>query len=303
MPTSLPVRMMASVHRLVLEGNAPELAKFYPSAGGTVDLDLAWTAFSQAIQQNLDRLSQYIAVAVQMNDIERSAGLLGGFGLIAEKTKLPLRLLEIGASAGLNLRWDHYHYQWRGGSWGAPNSLVRFKNIFAGNSPTLPSTIAVVERIGCDLNPIDVEDPAGRLTLLSYVFPDETDRIRDLRAAIDIARKVPCDVQKANAADWLASRLERPAVTVGTVVFHSIMWQYMSAFEQQRVARIIEEAGSRASADAPLAWLRMEPGHDRPLTQGYEVTLRIYPGFHERVIAIFQHACHVPSVEWLLDEG
>jgi hypothetical protein len=295
--------MLASVHRLVLEGNAPELAKFYPSTGGTVDLDPAWLAFCRTVQQNLDRLSQYIAAPVQMNDIERSAGLLGGFGLIAERTRLPLRLLEIGASAGLNLRWDHYHYQWRGGSWGAPKSPVHFKNIFAGKGPTLPSAIEVIERMGCDLNPLDVDDPEGRLNLLSYVFPDEKDRIQDLRAAIEIARKVPCHVQRAGAGDWLGSRLEQPAATVATVVFHSIMWQYMSEFEQRRVASTIEEAGCRASEYAPLAWLRMEPGRDRPVTEGYEVSLRIYPGFRERVIAIFQHAYHVPSVEWLLDEG
>jgi hypothetical protein len=295
--------MMASVHRLVLEGNAPELAQFYPSAGGSVDLDPAWTAFYRTVQQNLERLSQYIATPVQMNDIERSAGLLGGFGLIAEETRLPLRLLEIGASAGLNLRWDHYHYQWRSGSWGPPESTVHFKNIFTGNGPALTSTIEIVERIGCDLNPIDVEDPEGRLSLLSYVFPDEKDRIRDLTAAIEIARKVPCHVERATAGEWLGSRLEQPAPGAATVVFHSIMWQYMSEFEQHRVASTIEKAGSRASADAPLAWLRLEPGRDRPVAQGHEVTLRIYPGFHERVIGIFQHACHVPSVEWLLDEG
>src|SRR5215472_1534823 len=169
MPNSLPVRLLASVHKLVLEGNAPELAQFYPSAGGSVDLEPAWTAFSQAVQQNFNRLWQYIAAPVQTNSIQRSAGLLGGFGLIAQKTQLPLRLLEIGASAGLNLRWDQYHYQWRGGSWGTPESTVHFKNIFTGNGPALPSTIEILERVGCDLNPIDVEDPGGRLSLLSYV--------------------------------------------------------------------------------------------------------------------------------------
>src|SRR5215472_8770407 len=268
MPNSLPVRLLASVHKLVLEGNAPELAQFYPSAGGSVDLEPAWTAFSQAVQQNFNRLWQYIAAPVQTNNIERSVGLLGGFGLIAQKTQLPLRLLEIGASAGLNLRWDHYYYGWRGGSWGAPESPVHFKNIFAGNGPTLPPSIAVVERMGCDLNPLDVDDREGRLTLLSYVFPDEKDHIRDLRAAIEIARMVPCHIERANATDWLASRLRRPAAAVATVVFHSIMWQFLSESEQQKVASVIEEAGRRTSETAPLAWLRLEPGRDRPVTQG-----------------------------------
>ena len=35
------LQLMGAVHRLVLEGRAPELARFYPSAGGTPDADAA----------------------------------------------------------------------------------------------------------------------------------------------------------------------------------------------------------------------------------------------------------------------
>jgi hypothetical protein len=37
--------------------------------------------------------------------------LIGGFLRVAAMTRRPLRLLEVGSSAGLNLRWDHYRYE------------------------------------------------------------------------------------------------------------------------------------------------------------------------------------------------
>src|ERR1700693_2019386 len=42
---ALPLQLMAGVHRLVLEGRAPELARFYPSAGGSLAIDASWEPF------------------------------------------------------------------------------------------------------------------------------------------------------------------------------------------------------------------------------------------------------------------
>jgi hypothetical protein len=125
-PGALAVQTLACVHKLVLDGRAPELARFYPSVGGTVDFIPAWLAFNDTLRENLAELSKLITRPVQINDIDRCAGLLGGFALVARQGRMPLRLLEIGTSGSLNLRWDRYHYQWRGGSWGDLESPVRF---------------------------------------------------------------------------------------------------------------------------------------------------------------------------------
>jgi hypothetical protein len=289
----LPLRLMGAIHRLVLEGRAPELSKYYPSVGGTVELNGAWVAFDYTIQQQMDALRGLVKNPVQTNDVGRSGSLLGGFGVIAERTRLPLRLLEIGASGGLNLCWDQYRYEWSSGGWGDVASAVRFDNVFVGRAPLIPSHIPISERAGCDPSPVNISNDSGHLSLLSYTWPDQTDRIQRLEAAVKIARAVPCVIDKAHGADWLEERLGRPFAGASTVIFHSVVWQYISELEQERIIKTVQGAGGRASEKAPLAWLRMEPNDNR-----FEIRLRIYPGFEEQVIATSRP--HAPSVSWLL---
>jgi hypothetical protein len=298
---SFLVQMLAGVHRLVIQGKAPELARIYPSAGGVVDLGRVWEAFSQTVSVNLPELSAITTRPVQINDIDRSVGFLGGFAVVAQQTGMPLRLLEIGASGGLNLRVDRYFYEWRGGNgWGDSKSAVRFSNIFRERYPAIPQNIEIASRRGCDLNPIDPATSEGELTLLSYVYPDETDRFQNLRAANAIARESPCAIDKARCADWLRAQLSTPVPGLVTLVFQSMVSPYLSESEQKRIAEIIDASGTHASRNAPLAWLRMEHGENQSVKDGYEMRLRIYPAFGEQLIARFHHACHVPSVEWLL---
>jgi hypothetical protein len=76
-----------------------------------------------------------------------------------------------------------------------------------------------------------------------------------------------------------------------TVVFHSVVWPYLAESERHAVTALMEDAGRRATATAPLAWLRMELG-----TEEAEVRLRIYPGIEERMIA--RCGFHTPGVRW-----
>ncbi len=293
---ALPLRFMAAMHRLVLEGRAPELARFYPSAGGSLTLETSWESFLRTMGEQAESFRALIGRAVQTNEPGRSGSLLGGFLLIAQSTGLPLRLLEIGASAGLNLCWDRFRYQWPGGAWGDPESPVRLENVFVEGAPPL-AAVTVQDRSGCDPDPVDLHSPEGRLTLLACTWPDQLERIRMLQAAIAIARGMSCQIEAAGAADWLQPRLAMPVTGVATVVFHSIVWPYLSESERARVTSLIEQAGRAATPQAPLAWLRMEPQTEPP-TAGPEVRLRIYPGFEERVIATttFQ----APAVRWMM---
>ena len=143
--------------------------------------------------------------------------LVGGYADGGPPTRLPLRVLEIGASAGLNLRFDHFAYDTGRGVAGDPDSPVRFDRASGRASrPTCPDRFDVAERRGCDRHPIDATTPEGRRTLMSYVWPDQTERLARLEAAIEVARRVPVAIDQADAAvtgssaRWPARRRASP---------------------------------------------------------------------------------------------
>ena len=171
----LPLRFMAAMHSLVLRELAPDLARFYPSVKGNGNPDEAWPAFLAALNDHLDEVHALSAWPVQTNEVGRCAALIGGFLRIANDTGKPLRLLEVGSSAGLNLRWDRYRYEWPTGSWGPGDSAVRL----SWDSPPdhLDARIEVAERRGCDPRPLNALDDDDRIRLLSAVWPDQVERV------------------------------------------------------------------------------------------------------------------------------
>src|SRR5438876_2429019 len=180
----LALRLMGAVHRLVLSGRAPVLEAFYPSMGGDANGGGAEKAFLSTLEHKRRVLRRLIRPHVQTNEVGRSAALLGGFLTIARETGLPLRLLELGASAGLNLRWDQFRFESGRSAWGKPNSPVKFQNVFVGVTPPLDTRVRIVGRRGADLHPVNPLTRAGELKLFSYTWADQTARLRQLRAAL-----------------------------------------------------------------------------------------------------------------------
>ena len=294
--SALALRFMGAVHRLVLEGRAPELARVYPSAGGDPAAGDEWAAFRVAVAANATELRALVLRPVQTNEVGRSAALLGGFLTVAAEHGLPLRLLEVGSAAGLNLRWDGFRYESGDWWWGEPGSPVRFRGVFSSDArpPAVPAVIA--GRAGCDLAPVDPTTPDGRLTLQSYLWPDQVRRFEALRGALEVAASVPAAVEPADGPSWLEGRLSSASAGIATVVFHSIVAQYLGEEGRERLAAVLLQAGARCGPDSPLAWLRLEPS--RPDGGGeFLVHLTVWPEGKERLLA--EAHPHGPPVRWL----
>jgi hypothetical protein len=278
---ALALRLMAAVHRLVLTGQAPRLAAHYPTAGGRPGGD-AWEAFHELVARRAAVLRPLVAIPCQTNEVGRCAALAFGFLELAARFGLPLRLLEVGASAGLNLRFDHFRYGGGGAAWGPAASPVDLTGLWLEPPHHLPERLDVVERAGCDLRPIDIGSPEGRLQLEASLWADQTARLERLRGAFDVAARVPARVEQAGVDEWLSERLREARPGATSVVYHAIVYEYFTEAVRRRFHEALDEAGARATSEAPLAWLRFEP---TPATRGYAVTLTTWPGGEERVLA------------------
>jgi len=272
----LGLRLLGTVNRMVITGREPELAAAYDARDAT----RAREALRDAIESKVEELRPLIDLPVQTNEVGRCNALLFGFLAVATETGMPLRLLEVGASAGLNLRWDRFGYRANGFSWGRADSPLQLEFELEGKAPPLPAAVEISERLGCDANPIDASTAEGQLTLLSYVWPDQPERIARMKAALTVAEEVPVAIERETAAAWTERMLADPASGRATVLYHSIVSQYLSDEERETFFGHIRAAGERASADSPLAWLRMEPVDDRA-----DLELTTWPGGKTRRLA------------------
>ncbi len=189
--TALALRFMGGVHRMVLEGDAPDLAAHYPSAGGSLEAGDPWPAFRAVVAANVDLLRERLADGVQTNEVGRAAALAPCFLTVAIETGLPLRVLEVGSSAGLNMRWDRFHYDDGGDALGQSRRRPSGSRVVGPERrgpwrEAPPPDGLVVERAGCDPKPIDAIGDSGRQKLRSFVWPDQVARLALLDAAIEI---------------------------------------------------------------------------------------------------------------------
>ena len=295
-PSALALRLMGSVHRLVLERSAPRLALHYPSVGGDGDPVAAWPALRDVLLEHGPRLRALLHQPPQTNEVGRAAVLAGGLAHVVAWRDRPVRLVEIGASGGLNLRVDRFRVESadRLGV-GPPDSPVVLRDAWTGSTPPRGPAPRVVERRGCDLSPVDATSTEGRLLLTSYVWADQRDRLERLRAAFEVARSVPVVLERAGAGDFVRRLELEPGTT--TVLWHSIMWQYLEPAEQASVDESLDRLGATADEDRGLVRLSLEPERREPSApREMLVRMRTWPGGHERTLGAAVTAHGLPVV-------
>lgn len=253
----LPLRMLGALHDLVIGGRADALAASYPRPGFPGDVRTAWAELNVVIARERAFIEARLDTQIQTNEVRRCAALLPGFLVVSERAGLPLRLSELGASAGLNLCWDVYRYQLGDATWGRADSPLTLETSWTGELPKL-GPVEITSRRGCDISPLDMTNEDDCRRLQSFVWPDHFERLDLLRRALRAAERQSLDVVKMSAGDFVDEVLaERPVGEV-TVIYHSIMWLYVPEAERTRITEAISAAGIQATRESPLAWLRME---------------------------------------------
>lgn len=288
---ALPLRVAGGLHALHLSGAAPELAALYagePAEDAAVIGDVM-AAHEAALLPWLDG-------PPQTNEAGRSANFIAAMLWLAERGLCPrFQCLEIGSSAGINLMLGRYRYDLGGVVVGPDDPVMHFRPAWHG-APPPARDIAIVETRGCDVAPVDLTDPAAALRLRAYIWPEHMIRFERMDAAIRAAQTRKPDLAAMNAADFVEAELAKPqASATSRVLMHSIVWQYVPEDQQARVTAAMEAAGVKASAERPLAWIRLEA--DRTVHR-HALTVRFWPGGGEEAQLAWSHP-HGADIEWI----
>ena len=282
-PDLMPLRCCAALNLLVRTGRAPTLAAFYPPQAPGDD-DAFWSAIAATICEHDSEMTAFLDSAPQTNEVVRSAVLLGGFLQIAAATPMPLALYELGASAGLNLLFDRYAYDFgENRRWGDPTSPVRIGSDWTGAAPALDTPLQIASRAAVDLRPVNARARDDRERMLAYIWPEQSERLRRIEPALEIVAASDLAITQGDALAWLNNVMSGPPRTdVCRVVYHSVFFQYLPAALRDKLRETIVALGRQATPVSPFAWLSMEAG---PKQMSCELRLTIWPGGERRVLA------------------
>lgn len=254
---AVSLRLAGALHAAALTGRDPRLAVEYPGANPNWSMDRVWPVARDFLIREEAWVRDFMKSPPQTNETGRSTALVCGFLWLAERSPQPFHMLELGASAGLNLNWDRFafaHPPWGRAGLNGPAIPTRIE----GRAPAWRD-ITVDSRAACDQYPVDPSNPDDRLRLQSYIWADQVARMERLNAALELAHRSGLKVEKADAAEWVRRKLAGVLPLGTTVIYHSVFFQYPPREIREAIVAAIEEAGTRATADRQLAWVRFEP--------------------------------------------
>ncbi|HEY3842289.1 MAG TPA: DUF2332 domain-containing protein [Acidimicrobiales bacterium] len=275
-----PNLLLAAVHYLLLGGTDHELARYYDTVALAFGRPFAPPAadvgpvFSRFCLEHRPALLDLLATRrTQTNEVGRCAALLPALCAITapDTNGLPMALLDLGTSAGLNLLFDHFHYLYRQRSDGTieeagdPTSGVTLECAVRGELADLPPfdhPPALVARAGLDASPVDPTTEDGGRWLLACAWPDQVERFERLRAAIDVARvTLPRPtLHPGDMVDDLAAVAATVAPGHPLVVFHSWVAAYLTEDRQRELV----DAVAALAADRPVHYLYAEAFAETP---------------------------------------
>jgi hypothetical protein len=273
-----PLRLMSGLHYLVLADQA------------------SWDDVPLALREHRDFLQRFVAEqAVQTNEVQRCWMLLPCFLEVARRyDATTIDVIELGTSAGLNLGWDRFRYRYGAGDWGPADAPLELTGEERRQVPDelLRLSPAVRDRVGIDLNPLDVTTDEGARLLKSFVWFDQTQRLERLDRAITVARSKPPALVPGDIAEVLPGLLARRRDDTLMIVWQTAVLGYLAPERRQLVYDALAAAGS----ERPLAFVGTSNATDGSHLY-YGLTVQTWPGGTREQLA---HAdFHGAWIDWL----
>lgn len=266
-----PNMLFGAVQYLLLQGVEHPLAAHYPIlAGPERPAGEAFPLFRAFCLEHRERVAELVATRrTQTQVVRRCTCLLPAFGLVHREAGASLALIDVGASAGLNLNFDRYAYRYlRNGSevrrWGRGAAQVELKADLRGSgTPPEPARdILVASRDGIDLNPIDLADPDELLWLRALIWPEHVERHAQLVDAAAELRESPIHLHRGDASRDLPHLLERVPAEAALVVYSTIAMYQIPREGRRRITAALEAR----SREQPVWRVALEGVHPPSLT-------------------------------------
>ncbi len=242
--------LFAAVQHLLLDGADPGLAAHYPSlrpAGAVPEGDPVelFAAFCRANEAELTEL--VASRTVQTNEVRRCTALLPAFAWVRARTAAPLALIEIGPSAGLNLAFDRYHYDYGSGlTAGDPTAALHVDTeLRFGDLPPIDPIPSVSWRRGIDLHPVDLSDPEAVRWVRALLWPEQLDRIDRFERALAITAVAPPRVVRGDAVELLSDLAGAAPADSALVVYHSYVLNQFSPEQRDGLDEVMGEISKR----------------------------------------------------------
>ena len=255
-----PLILFGPVHYLLLKGIKHPLRDFYPTIVGDKAKDMIgnyniFHDFCLAHSKEIIELMQ--TKIVQTNEVNRSTVLFTGFNwIIDEQHKSELSLIELGCSAGLNLCWDKFCYQFEDklvGNGGC--ELILSCEVRGPFRPNFDFTsIRIKDRVGIDLNPLNISSEEDSLWLQSLIWPERLERLINLQKAIKISKNYPKKLIKGHGSSKLGEVLNIIDKETVVVVYQSFAFYLFSDKEKEKIKNILLDS----SRLRPIYLLSME---------------------------------------------
>jgi hypothetical protein len=237
-----PHLLFAAVQYLLLHGEGRDLATHYPAVAGaevTPQGD-AVGLFREFLRDHRERLTELVATRrVQTNEVRRCTTLLPAF-TAARPDDRALALIEVGASAGLNLLFDRYRYDYGSTRLGREDAGLTLTCEIEAGQPPLPAHLpAVATRVGLDLHPIVVTDPDAVRWARALIWPEQVDRVERFETAIAIARDDPPPLVAGDALELLPAAIEASPAEAAVLVFHSFVLNQWAPEDRSRLEELL----------------------------------------------------------------
>lgn len=243
-----PNMLFAAVQYLLLRGINHSLTNHYPVISGRTRSDESpFPDFRNFCLRHREPVVELIRNRrTQTNVVRRCTCLLPVFSLVSKESGLPLALVDIGASAGLNLNFDRYYYTYEHNQkevahWGMVGSKIHLKSDLRGSGllPPLSCAIPVASRDGIDLDPVDLTNPDQLLWLRALIWPEHVDRHQQLMDAARELRQSDIQLHRGGAVDVLPTLMSSMPQEHAMVVYSTIALYQFPTEDRKRLTHAL----------------------------------------------------------------